>query len=210
MTHVDRYLLVRAASLYLTALVTLAVWIWRRPSRRAIAGAALACCCSIPAILALNVLAACGWWHLTRGGCLLGTPVDLGVVWLALWGLIPALAFLTLRMAVVVLVALAIDLVLMPAAAPVVRLGPLWLAGEAIGLFAVLVPAQFLARWTACDQHLAGRALLQVIAFSGLMVFVLPAIVIEASLSAWVNSATRPRGSSVSPRSCFRCPARSD
>ena len=152
MMHVDRYLLVRAASLYLTALAALAVWIWRRPSRRAVAGAALACCWSIPAILALNVLAVrAGWWRFdASGGLLLGMPVDLCLAWIALWGLIPALAFPAVPMAVVVLVALAIELGVNPSALLLPRSCT---ADEPVDLTpAVLVPAW--AAWAWADGRL--------------------------------------------------------
>jgi protein-S-isoprenylcysteine O-methyltransferase Ste14 len=49
-----------------------------------------------------------------------------------------------------------------------------------------------LARWTARDAHLEARALLQVLAFSAVVLFVLPAVVIEGSASAWRNPFDRP------------------
>ena len=119
-------------------------------------------------------------------------PVELYLSWVWLWGVIPALAFPSLSLAVVVVIALAADLVLMPAAAPVVRLGPAWILGEVVGLLAGLLPGQLLARWTARDERLAGRALLQVLAFTGLLLFVLPAIAIEGSGGAWMNPIARP------------------
>ena len=188
----DRYLLVRAASLYIAVMLTGAVWVWRRPTascggrRRARvllepagrAGAApgggavrlvavrraAAACCS-----------ACPWICISRGrGC--GARVL-------------ALAFPSLPLGAVLVVALAADLVLMPAATPVVRLGPAWLIGEIVGLLAGLLPGQLLARWTSRDERLAERAVLQVLAFTGLVLFVLPAIAIEGSGSAWRESA---------------------
>jgi protein-S-isoprenylcysteine O-methyltransferase Ste14 len=133
------------------------------------------------------------WWHFdARGGLLLGVPVDLLLSWAAIWGAVPALVFPSLSLAGVTAIALAADLVLMPAAAPVVLLGPTWLVGEAIGLLAALAPAVLLARWTARDERLVERAVLQVLAFTGLMLFVLPAIAIEGSGSGWVNPFARP------------------
>jgi len=192
---IDPHLLVRAASLYVAATLSGAVWLWRRPGKRASAGALLASLWNVPAVLLLNLAAVhVGWWRFdARGGLLLGTPVDLLLAWAWLWGTVPALALPSLPLAAVVASALAADLVLMPAAAPVVVLGPRWLAGEAAGLAAVLVPGQLLARWTARDEHLAGRAMLQMLAFIGLMFFLLPAIAIEGSSSAWVNPLTLPR-----------------
>jgi len=122
----------------------------------------------------------------------MGMPVDLYLAWLLLWGAIPSLAFPSLPLWRVILIAFAFDVVAMPVAAPVVRLGPAWLAGEAVGLIVALLPAQLLARWTARDEHLERRALLQVGAFTGLLVFVLPAAVIEGSGSGWIGPLTRP------------------
>jgi hypothetical protein len=122
-----------------------------------------------------------------RGGLLLGVPVDLYLVWVCLWGLVAALAFPSLSMLRLLLLALVIDLALMPAASPVVALGPSWLAGETAGLLFGLLPGQMLARWTARDECLIGRAILQAVAFSGLVMFVLPAVVIDGSGSAWSN-----------------------
>jgi protein-S-isoprenylcysteine O-methyltransferase Ste14 len=193
-TAIDPYLLVRAASVYLTVTALVIVCAWRRPGRRAAAGAALACCWNLPVVLALNVAAArAGWWHFdASGGLLLGIPVDLYLSWVLLWGAIPALAFASLPLWTVVLIALGVDLALMPAAAPVVTLGPAWIAGEAVGLAIGLVPAQLLARWTSDDRHLEYRALLQTISFTGLICLLLPAIVIQASRSTWPELAVRP------------------
>jgi protein-S-isoprenylcysteine O-methyltransferase Ste14 len=159
-----------------------------------IAGALLACCWNLPVVLALNVVAArAGWWQFdARGGVLLGTPVDLYFAWVCLWGAIPALAFPHAPLWRVIGVALLVDLVAMPAALPVVRLGPMWLAGEACGLLLGLLPAQLLARWTIADRQLERRAFLQMITAGGLLLFVLPAIVIEGSGAGWINPAARP------------------
>jgi len=190
--QVDPNLAVRATSLYLTVTGTIVLWLWRRPTPRAVAGAALACCWNVPIVLALNIAAAHeGWWRFdARGGLLMGTPVDLYLSWILLWGAIPAVAFPSLSLWRVLVIALAVDLVFMPAAAPVIRLGPSWLVGEGIGIAFALLPAQLLARWTMHDQHLERRAFLQIVAFTGLLLFVLPAIVIEGSRSSWVNPAT--------------------
>ena len=193
MTRVDPYLLVRAASLYLTLTATIVLWVWRRPTSRAVAGALLACCWNLPIVLALNIAAAHeGWWRFdARGGLLMGVPVDLYLSWICLWGAIPSLAFPSAPMWRVVLIALAVDLAAMPAAVPVVQLGPMWLVGEGIGLALGLLPAQLLARWTTRDHYLERRAVLQIVSFTGLLLFLLPIVVIEGSGSTWVSPATR-------------------
>src|ERR1700704_4693467 len=175
------YLFVRAASLYVTVMLTCALWAWRRPPRRAVAGAVMASLWNLPAVLALHLAAThFGWWRFdARGGLLLGMPVELYLSWAWLWGAVLALAFPWLALGGVMAIALAADLVLMPALTPVLRLGPAWYLGEIVALLAVMLPGQLLARWTARRERLAERAMLQVIAFTGLILFVLPVIVIE-------------------------------
>src|SRR5580765_3791066 len=121
---IDPYLLVRGASLYLAAAATGIAWIWRRPSPRVAAAATLAFFWNLPALLLLNVVAPrVGWWRFdATGGLLLGIPVDLLLSWSWLWGAVPILAFPNARLPAVVACAFAVDLVLMPAASPVVRL----------------------------------------------------------------------------------------
>ena len=128
----DPYLLVRAGSLYVTVVLTLAAWAVRRPTAREMSGGVLACLWNLPALMALNLAAVhYGWWTFdARGGLFLGVPVDVLLAWAWLWGVLPALAFPKLPLGVVVVVALAFDLALMPAMSPVLRLGPAWLDGR--------------------------------------------------------------------------------
>jgi protein-S-isoprenylcysteine O-methyltransferase Ste14 len=190
----DRYLLVRAASLYIPVMLTGVLWVWRRPTARAVAGAGLASLWNVPVVLALNLAAVhFGWWQFdARGGLLLGIPVDLFLSWVWLWGVVLALAFPSLPLGAVLVVAFAADVVLMPAATPVVRLGPWWMLGEVVGLLGGLLPGQLLARWTSRDERLAERAVMQGLAFTALLMFVLPAIVIAGSGGTWLNPTTRP------------------
>ncbi|HVD93194.1 MAG TPA: isoprenylcysteine carboxylmethyltransferase family protein [Vicinamibacterales bacterium] len=194
MIDVDRYLLVRAASVYLTAICVAVVWFWRRPSRRAAAGAMLASVWNVPPLVALNLAAgSLGWWSFdAHGGTFLGTPVDLTLAWVLMWGFVPALAFPSWPLHRLVLLALVVDVVLMPAAFPVVALGPWWLAGEAVALLTCFVPGQVLARWTERDDCLNERATLQFVSFSGLLLFIIPAVAIEGSLRGWSNPLLRP------------------
>lgn len=190
----DRYLIVRAASVYLAVVLTIIAWAFVRPRARALAGALLALAWNLPALLLLHLAAdRAGWWRFdAEGGLLAGMPVDLYLAWACLWGAVPALASSSWPLGAIVVVAFAVDLLLMPAAAPVVQLGPNWLVGEVAGLVGCLIPALLLARWTARDERLVERAGLQVIAFTGLMLFLLPAIVIEGSGSGWTNPFARP------------------
>jgi protein-S-isoprenylcysteine O-methyltransferase Ste14 len=121
-----------------------------------------------------------GWWRFdAAGGLFLGIPVDLYLGWALLWGPAAALAFPKLPLAGVLACGAALDLLVMPAARPVVVLGDSWLAGEVFGLLLALLPAQLLARWTSQGRRLAARATLQVVLFGGLFLGVLPTIVLQ-------------------------------
>ncbi|HEV3216067.1 MAG TPA: methyltransferase [Vicinamibacterales bacterium] len=194
MTGLDPFLIVRALALYVTVVSTIALWIWRRPARRFVTGVALAFVWNLPMVLVLQLLAArLHWWHFDgNGGLFLGIPVELYLSWAWLWSVVPALVFPAGPLWMPLAFALIVDLVGMPLAKPVIQLGSLWWVGEVAGLAFGVLPGQFLARWTTRDDHLAARASLQVVAFSGLLLFVLPAIAIEGSGGAWRNPAARP------------------
>ena len=164
---------------------------------------------NLPVLLLVNVAARrFGWWQFdAQGGLLLGVPVDFLLAWIWLWSVVPLLAFEALTIGRIAIVALAFDLILMPAAAPVLRLGPLWLVGEVVALAAGLVPGLLVARMTMRDERLPERAVLQVIAFSGLMLFVLPAIVIDATGAGWTRLVERPTWQISIIMQCLAIPA---
>jgi protein-S-isoprenylcysteine O-methyltransferase Ste14 len=184
---IDPYLIVRAVALYLPMVLGCIAWAAKRPDRARAIGAFLSFAWNVPAILALHVIAtrAGWWWFDATGGLVLNMPVDLWLAWALLWGPVAFIAFPAAPLWLIAVIALAIDVALMPMAFPVVRLGAGWLAGEAVGLVTCLLPAQLLARWTATDSRLPARALLQVIAFSGIVIWLLPAVAIDASGTGW-------------------------
>jgi protein-S-isoprenylcysteine O-methyltransferase Ste14 len=191
---IDRPTLVRLLALYVPVLATLVLWAWRRPGRAWRTGCLLASLWNLWALLLLHVLAGrFGWWTLhAEGGLLLGLPVDVYLGWTLLWGAVPALAFPRLNLALVALGLAWVDALCMPAMAPVVRLEPGWLAGEAVGALLCLVPAQLLARWTAEDRRLALRAALQVPLSAGISLGLMPAIILEQTGGAWRPLWDRP------------------
>jgi protein-S-isoprenylcysteine O-methyltransferase Ste14 len=187
-------LVVRAAALYLPITIGLAFAILRRPDRRRIAGAVVAVVWNLAALLVLNILAQhFGWWTFsTSGAVVAGTPVELWVGWALLWGAVP-LVLNTDRFIIVGLALFAADLVLMPLAAPVVSLDSTWLLGEVICVATSLVPGLLLGRWTALDSHVTRRTTLQIIAFSGLLLFVLPSLIFTVTGEDWTTFVDRPR-----------------
>lgn len=185
----DRALLIRGLALLVPLMASWLVWrAGQVPPKRAL-GALLATLFLLPGLLALHVLAGrAGWWSYSAvGGLFVGFPVDLYLGWALLWGALPALALSRAPLVAVLLGLLWLDLVLMPNAEPVVQLGSGWIWGELIGLVALALPAQLLARWTENQARLKARVTMQAIAFGGLMLFVLPAVILEAS-GAFISS----------------------
>lgn len=191
----NRDLAIRALALYAPVAAFAMLWIWRRPfdgrsrddARRFCAALLLAVAWNAAALFAVNAVApAAGWWTFgANRGVLAGMPVDLYLGWIVWWGAVPLLAGPALPLPAVVAVMGALDLWLMPLSAPVVRLEGRWYLGEAVALAAALVPSQLLARWTLNGTRLHWRAALQAVAFSVLMLFVLPTAVLEQTGRTW-------------------------
>lgn len=194
MSGLDPHVVVRAASVYLPLVVTIAAVTWRRPERQDWIGVLLASVWNLPMLFITNLVAvARGWWTFDAdGGTLLGIPVDLLLSWVWTWGALPVLLTPRAPVAALAVAALTVDLVLMPAAAPVVQLGPHWLAGDAVCVAVAFVPGQLLAAWTRDQSHLAARASLQAVAVAGLLMVLLPAIAISGSGGTWIDPRWRP------------------
>jgi protein-S-isoprenylcysteine O-methyltransferase Ste14 len=186
--------LVRAAALYLPILLTLALTIHQRPDRRQVAGALVATAWNLPPLLALNLIAVrAGWWTFeATQATVSGIPADLWIGWALLWGAVPALV--GNRPLVVLAGGLVVaDLVLMPLAQPVVILDSTWLLGELVAVVTCLVPALLIGRWTSENLRVNGRATLQVVAFAGLLLFVLPSLIFTITDETWAPLLDRPR-----------------
>jgi protein-S-isoprenylcysteine O-methyltransferase Ste14 len=147
------------------------------------------------ALLPLLQLAALhfGWWRFeAQGGLMLGFPIDLYLGWILLWGVIPMVTFRRTNLALIAIIFFALDVVLMPQAGPVVKLGKGWYVGDLVGVFVCLVPSQLLARWTRDGRLLRARAVLQVIVFSILPMGVLPAVILEQTHKNALSVLTMP------------------
>ena len=194
----QRELSIRALGLYLPVVVAGALWFWRNDGggrgaddrvsgQRRLASVLLACAWSAPTLLIVHVVAVrAGYWTFHAAGALFaGIPFDLYLGWMFLWGAVPPLAFRSLPIPLVAALMVLLDLVLMPLCAPVVQLGDRWFIGEAMAVALVLMPAQYLARWTITNQYLERRTVLQGLAFSGLMLLVIPTAVLEQTGGTW-------------------------
>jgi protein-S-isoprenylcysteine O-methyltransferase Ste14 len=174
-------------ALYLPIAAAAALWLVRRPGARERAGMLLALAWNLTWLPAVNLLAAwLGWWRFDVAfGGFEGVPVELYLGWALLWGAVAPLALARLNLGVAVLAALGLDVLLMPLCSPVLRLGPLWLVGEAVALAACLLPALLLARWTAEDRRLELRASLQTMLAGGLVLFLLPSATFAQAGGGW-------------------------
>ena len=205
----DRYLLVRAASLYISVIATGVIWMWRRPTTRIVAGAVLAFFWNLPIVLALHLAAAhFGWWRFdARGGLFLGMPVEL-------YSRVGVAVGRRAGDGVPFAVASCRDPHRVGSRPrPHASRSSSTPAGARVaarvkdGLSAGLLPGQLLARWTMRGERLVERAALQVVAFTGLVLFVLPAIAIEGSGGAWLNPFGRPAWQFSLLVQALACPA---
>ena len=189
----DATLLIRAAALYVPLCATAVVWLASAPNRRERAAALLATAWNMPALLAVHLVAGrLGWWSFdVTDATVARFPVDLYLGWAVAWGALPSLLGRTLPVGVIAVGAALVDVVAMPRLAPVVRLGEPWLIGEAVAIGACLIPAQLLAKWTRDDAHVTRRAILQALAFGGLALGVLPAVILEQRGGSWSQLVTR-------------------
>ena len=179
--------LVRALSFYVPAAVVVATVLAVRPDRRQGGAALLAGLWNATALLAVNVVAVrAGWWRFDSvGGELAGVPVDALLGWALLWGALPALLPERVPTTAVVAALVWVDLVAMPAGAPILVLGDAWLAGEALAVAIALIPGLVLARLTVSRRALPVRAAMQVVLFTALIFVGLAYVAVFANGGEW-------------------------
>jgi protein-S-isoprenylcysteine O-methyltransferase Ste14 len=172
----DAAILVRSLSLLAPVLLTWVLLARARPNERLAGATFLASAWVFTSLLAVNLVAVeVGWWRFeAEGGVFAGLPVDLWLGWTLLWGAAPILALRSVPLWLLVAGAVWLDLALMPASAPVVRLEPSWLVGEAVAVAFCFVPAQLLGRWTVERRFLAVRCSIQAVLFASLSLWIIP------------------------------------
>jgi protein-S-isoprenylcysteine O-methyltransferase Ste14 len=158
-----------------------AVMLFVRPSAQEFTGTMLGVIWNIPFLFLVNKLAGyLGWWRFTSDDLLLeGLPVDVVIGWAAFWGGFLFLATKTQPLVVPIVVAVAIDIWVMPAMPSVLVLGDSWLLGEAAVIVCCLFPGLILARLTGSQEKVAVRAVLQALGWGALVLFLIPAILLE-------------------------------
>jgi len=170
---------IRFTGLYVPVVAAFLLAFLRPRLKRIFPAALLGFVWTLPSLLAVHMLNLhFGWWQFNgQGGLFRQMPVDLYLGWAVLWGILPILTFHEIGITWVAGVFFGIDVILMPECSPVVVLSRRWLIGELAALALVLVPAQLLARWTLNDTHLKERAVLQVLASSGIFLFLIPEVI---------------------------------
>lgn len=186
--------LVRGAVLLIPIAAAALLWWRRRPQGREVTGLVLATMWQLPPLLFLNTIAPMvGWWSFSaEGGLWQGVPVDLLLAWAVLWGLVWPLALPRMHPAGVAVIAVLVDLALIPLCRPVIDLSGRWLLGEGLCVATGLLPGLALARWTAQRRNLVGRAVLQALGFGGISFFLLPAALLALDGGTWEPLLARP------------------
>jgi protein-S-isoprenylcysteine O-methyltransferase Ste14 len=182
---IDRALVVRAAALYGPMMLAAGLASRRHHDRRQTGALLMGLLWCLPSLLVVQLLNLhFQWWSFhASGGRFRFMPIDLYLGWAVLWGILPTLAFPRQRLWMVLVVFLGLDLIAMPACAPVVELSRRWLAGELAAICFVLLPAQLFARWTLNDTHLHLRIWMHVLTALGIFMF-LPVEIVSATTGA--------------------------
>ena len=187
--------IIRFAGLYfpLAAAGTAGVLSGQRP--RTFAACLLSVLWTAPALLLVQKLnLVYGWWTFDNGDVwFAGMPLELYLGWVIAWGVVPQIALWRFPLWLSMLCMAVLDLAVMPCCAPVVRLGRMWLAGEAVSLLVVLFPALCIARWTLESKHLQLRAWMQIAISGGVFLFLLPEVAFETrGGSGWAPLVVMP------------------
>lgn len=187
--------MIRAAALYFPLVLTCIAGLLDGRKPRMFAACLLSLLWTAPALLLLQMLnATAGWWTFTDGSAWFsGMPLELYIGWWMAWGLLPQIALRRLPLALSAACMVAMDLIAMPLAAPVVVLGPRWLIGEAVAAVLVLAPALCIARWTFENTHLRLRSWMQILISGGVFLYLLPEIAFAARAGrGWEPLLTMP------------------
>lgn len=130
-----------------------------------------------------------GWWTFTSGDVWFsGMPLELYLGWVIAWGVVPQIALRRAPLWLSMGCMAALDLAVMPACAPVIKLGSTWLVGEAVSLLIVLFPALCVARLTQENKHLQRRAWMQMAISGGLFLFLLPEVLSAVRFASHTGS----------------------
>lgn len=184
----------RAIILLLPFLIAGAAILIMQPPKRMMAGAFLATLWNFIILVLANVLATkMGWWTFNGDKHLiLGQPFDVLLGWSIWWGAALILIFKVKHFFLALLLALWIDLLVMPNLFPLVTLGDNWLLGEVLVLTTCLIPGWLIALTTTRDIYVGWRAAAQAVMTGVLLFILMPAALLEYSGSTLVEIALKP------------------
>jgi hypothetical protein len=170
----------RAALLLGPLALAAALVIVLRPNPREATAAMVAFLWQLPALYLLHLLGSTfGWWSFAAArNELSGFPIDVWIGWAIWWGPVAVLATRLMPPALVVAVAVALDVTSMPLLTPLVQVHDGWWVGEAVAVMLCLVPALTVAILTRDDRRPALRAVFHVLGWGGYLVLLIPAAVL--------------------------------
>ncbi len=143
---------------------------------RSVAATLLACVWVAIAVFALERFLPSATW---RGPYLLGVSLSYLLIRVAMWGVLPALLLPRAPLWRVGCLVVGLDLVLLDA----VTMSTI--GGELAGLTLAFVPAQLFYRWTRDQTHLRSRVALHFIYYTVLLLWVLPAVLLELTTGSF-------------------------
>jgi protein-S-isoprenylcysteine O-methyltransferase Ste14 len=162
---------------------------WRaRDDRRALVGALFAFLYGIGVVFATHMVAiAFGWWR--YGGDVLmlqGLPVDIWFGGALLFGPVLYLAFPRIAPLWLILpIIVGLHGTVFSSLNPLVTAGSGWMGGVILVFAIAHLPAIYLARWTARDEHLALRVGLLAFGYGCLAFIVLPSVILFSTGGRW-------------------------
>ena len=177
--------------------LSLVLWLgWRaRLDKRMLIGALFAFLYGIGVVFVTHMIAIrFGWWH--YGGDVLmaqGMPVDIWIGGALLFGPVLYLAFPNVAPLWLVLpIVIGLHGTIFSSLKPLVIAGPGWLAGVILVFLIAHLPALYLARWTARDEHLPLRAALLAFGYGCLAFIVIPSLILHSVGGHWGLDAIAP------------------
>lgn len=166
----------------LTPILSLGILLFLYPPKHfEITGMVLGVLINMPYLFLFNIMAEyLGWWHFAPDeNHFYNIPVEAVIGWTVFWGAFLSYAFKKYSIVTPVVVAIIIDMSLMPLLNGLFVLDKSWLYGEIFFVLTCLLPSLFIFRLTVSRRHILIRSLLQSYGWGGWIVFLIPAITLQ-------------------------------